>query len=555
MGQPAARRLLGAGAMSFRAPSCALALALATSACGSEESSTSGGGDPAKCAAPPAASAADVELDSGLLHGVETSSGTAFLGVPYAAPPVSDRRFAPPEPTGCLGERTAAEFAPACVQYDESGALVGQEDCLYLNIWVPRSAAEAAQPRPVMFFIHGGGFQQGSASEELGGLRLYDGERLAEQTGNVVVTIDYRLGPFGYLAHPAFAREGEASGNFGTLDQIAALGWVQGNITAFHGDAARVLLFGESAGGVSVCALLTSPKAQGLYARALIESGACTAKPLGDAEELGASIATNLGCEGESAADCLRGASVADLMGFVEPTINIASAEALPFRPVIDGAVLVEDPMQVIVRGEHEHVPIVLGTNTEETGKYIPAITSEAEYQAAVTAYATPFGGAALVDAVLAAYPASDYPSYRRAFIALTSDAKFVCTARRVARALVAAQSEPVFRYVFLHVADNAGALAQANGAVHGLELAYLFDHLELQTAAGSYVPGDGDRAVVSAMQGYWGSFAEIGQPQGSVAWPAYALDTEPYLGLEEPLATGEGWRSEQCDFWDSVLP
>ncbi len=507
-----------------------------------------------------------VLTESGAATGQAVGGAYAFLGLPFAAPPVGELRFKAPAPAACWqGERDASAFGPSCLQW-EGDAVVGDEDCLSLNVWTPTAYAETDR-RPVLVFIHGGGHQAGGAAQTVGnGTHIYDGRAFAEASGAVVVTLNYRLGPFGFLAHPALAGEDEhgATGYYGTLDQIAALQWVRRNVARFGGDPAHVLVFGESAGAVSVCRLLVSPLAKGLFSAALLESGGCTASPLAKAEEGGLAVAKAVGCEGADAAACLRGASADALARTTPPEIDLAAVGRLGYGGVIDGWSLPAAPLELIAQGKHNRVPVAIGNNTAETGAAAPPIETEEQYRAAVAAYvaaaaAAGVGGGeqALVDAILAQYPVASYPTPRAAYVALTSDAKFVCSARTAARTLAAAQDEPVYRFVFSHVAENAAPALKARGATHASELPYVFGNLAIATATGAYAPGPNDLAVSAAFRGYWAAFAQSGDPNGGGAtpWPRYDATSDPYLRFAAPLAAEAGHRTAQCDFWDTLAP
>jgi para-nitrobenzyl esterase len=309
--------------------------------------------------------------------------------------------------------------------------VAGSEDCLTLNVWAP-SGATASSALPVLFFVHGGGNVSGSASETRNGVALYDGAALAAQTNAVVVTINYRLGPFGWLAHSAFSAGG-STGNYGTLDQIAALEFVRRNVAGFGGDPARVLLFGESAGAVNVCALMTSPLAKGLFAAALMESGGCTAATSAAASSFADGFASKVGCSGSDIASCLRGLDAATVELAFPESADVAGPKQGDFQPVADGVVLTDNPMRVLLAGTHNHVPFVVGSNANETGQAIvaqfPTGMTAAQYQAALLAYTG--GNQTFADAIAAQYPVADYGNDpRAAYIAVTSDTKFICTAR-----------------------------------------------------------------------------------------------------------------------------
>jgi len=487
-----------------------------------------------------------VVTDRGPVTGVEAGATWSFRNVPYAAPPVGDLRWKAPREHACWqDDLDASKFGNACPQIDaKTMSVVGDEDCLALNVWAPKDADKSA----VLFFVHGGGNTQGSAVQATAdGSVFYDGQALAEATGNVVVTINYRLGALGFVAHPELTAESDegSSGNYGNQDQIAALRWVHDNIASFGGDPEHVLLFGESAGALDTCILLTSPLAKGLFSAALMESGGCVAKTKADAEAFGAKLVQAAGCPAGDFA-CMRDLPASAVVKAIVELPDVAGKQS-DYQPSIDGYVVTGDPLEVIAAGGHNHVPFVIGSNSEETGQVIAPMT-EAEYEAKVHGTF----GVALGDQVLAKYPAAAYPTPRDAYVAVSSDAKFICTARKVARAVSKTQTEPVYRYFFTQPLENAPKLAPL-GAFHGLELVFVFGHL----TTGGYPPSAGDKALSTAIMGYWGRIAATGKPDGdgSVAWPTYDAATDPYLQLAIDIAADEGVRTEQCDFWDSVIP
>ena len=517
-----------------------------------------GGPDGGSCASSVAPAPGLVITDRGPVQGTSDGSSWGYRAIPYAAPPVGALRWQPPQPHDCWQAPLAASvFGNMCVQLDANNNVVGSEDCLTLNVWTP-SAATATSALPVLFFVHGGGNVQGSSSENRNGVFLYDGAALAAQTNAVVVTFNYRLGPFGWLAHAAFAAESaeHATGNYGTLDQLAALRFVQRNIAAFGGDPMRVLLFGESAGAVNVCALVASPLGKGLFAAALMESGGCVAAPSATAQTFADGWAQKAGCTSGDVAACLRALDAGSVEKVIPESADIAAAKQGDYQPNADGWVLTGKPQQVIAAGQHNHVPFVVGSNANETGQVIvaqyPTGMTTTQYQAAILAYAG--GSQTLADTIAQHYPPSDYNNDpRAAFIALSSDAKFICTARYVARAVVAAQSEPVYRYYYTHVLDGTplGAAVKASGAFHGQELLPLFRHMMIA----GYTPSAGEAQLSDAMDGYW-SRLTAGDPNGggAVTWPRYDAAGDAFLQLDDTVQAGAGVRSAQCDFWDGVL-
>jgi len=429
--------------------------------------------------------------------------------------------------------------------------VLGSEDCLTLNVWAP-AAATASSHLPVLFFVHGGGNVQGSSAEQQAGIYLYEGDLLAAHANAVVVTINYRLGALGWLAHRAFAAENArgAAGNYGTLDQIAALEWVRANIAAFGGDPDRVLLFGESAGAVDVCGLVVSPLAKGLFSAALMQSGGCSAASQASASAFADSLAAKLGCDtAPDIAACLRGAAATDVTLALPEPANIAGAKQGDYQPSVDGWVFPDLPVTLLQTGAHNHVPFVIGGNSDETSRAVPATLTQAQYEAAVRAYAG--GVQTLADQVLAMYPAKDFGgSPRKAFVAVTTDAKFICTVRYDARLAAQGQTDvPVYRYLYTHALDS-GATA-VFGAWHGIELTFVFRH----TSIAGYAPSAGEQALADTIDGAWLALAATGNPSSdALSWPRYEPATDPYVQLDDMVTTGQGVRTKYCDFWDTVL-
>jgi para-nitrobenzyl esterase len=485
------------------------------------------------CASDVAAKAGTVITDRGAVTGVEAGETWSFRGIPFA----TAARFRRPEPISCWkGERAAKDWAPKCAQLDADGKPIGSEDCLTLNVWAPKAASA---PRPLMVFIHGGGHAVGSAAEQLpDGTYLYDGASLATKGDVVVITIQYRVGPLGWLAHPALAADdpNQSSGMLGHLDQIAALQWVRTNAAKFGGDPAKVTIFGESAGGVSVCSLIASPLAKGLFTGAIMESGGCPGKSRVDAEAHGQKLAAAVGC---ADAACLRGLSLDKLLTTVPATVVVAGRGG-DYTSVVDGYALPSAPLELIAASKHNAVPFIFGSNTDETSRAAPKLETEAEYQAAVRALFP-----AVADQVLAQYPVSEYTTPRRAYVALTSDVKFVCPLRQVGEAFAKGQPLPTHRYVFGYVAENVSPLLKALGASHGSELLYVFDHLRVS----GYVPTARDQAMADRMIKEWSTFARTG-----VAWTKWERATDPHLRFDVETQIQNGVRTKQCDFWDALF-
>jgi para-nitrobenzyl esterase len=500
-----------------------------------------------------------VVTDRGAVQGTQVTGAWAYLGLPYAAPPVSPLRWSAPQAHACWSTTLAASsFGAKCLQIDPQSpannpAVIGQEDCLTVNVWTPASAMPASK-LPVMLFIHGGGNVQGSSSDtDKTGAPIYDGAAFAASASVVVVTFNYRLGALGFLAHPSF---GADPGNYGTLDQIFAAAWVQRNVAAFGGDPAHVALFGQSAGSVDVCALVASPLAKGLFAGAVLESGGCVAQTKTAAQTFAQTWAQKAHCDtATDPAACMR-ALDGNAVTLVSPDpAMVSSSGTTHYQPNADGTVLTDIPHAVIASGMHNHVPLVLGSNSDETALELtqlhPMGMTDAEYQAAVLAYAS--GNQAAASQIVAQYPSANYASPLEAFIQVTTDAKFVCTTRYDARAAAKGQTDAgVWRYFFTHHLDTGGTALHDIGAWHGLELAFIFRDL----GASGYKPSAGETALADAIDHYWSSIASSGDPStgAAVAWPKYDPTNDTFLQLDDTIQAGTQVRQAQCDFWDQLL-
>lgn len=493
-----------------------------------------------------------VLTESGFLQGVFVDGMRRWLGVPFAAQPVGARRFAPPEPFGCFdnGTRQALEFGARCLQRDPfTNEVVGDEDCLTLNVWAP---PESVEPRPVLFFIHGGANVIGSSSEPLGNGVLYDGADLALDGDAVVVTVNYRLGALGFLAHESLRDESGAVGNWALLDLVRALEWVQENIRAFGGDPDRVMIFGESAGGLAVCSLLATDLTEGLFSAALMQSGGCDAAPQVEREGQGADAATVLGCDPEGdVATCLRATNAQDFLGLPFELPDLPRTWWMTWGPTVDGRTLADSPIAVLEAGVARDVAFVAGSNATEQNLFAPpgTITTCLQYDFLVRS--------SLDDAVeneaLLLYPCLAYPTPHLAYVALSTDAAFTCQARRAVRAMAAHGTRDAWRYWFADQA-NWGVLAPL-GAFHAWELFYVFDQL---ANVPGYLPSGFELDLSDRMQQHWASLARAGTPSdlgADLAWPAYD-DDEPVLVFDELVSTVAvaGFES-RCDFWDGLVP
>lgn len=486
------------------------------------------------------APAGAVMTEQGAVRGVTSGGAVSFRGIPFAAPPTGAMRWRPPARAAAFpGVRDGSAFGPVCPQLGDNGAVSGAEDCLALNVWTPATAPAA--PLPVLLFIHGGGNVQGAGS-----VPAYDGTSWAQTGRAVVVTVNYRLSAFGWLAQPFLSAESlrGVSGNWGIVDQLAALRWVKRNAAAFGGDPSRVTIFGESAGGVNVCTLVASPFGKGLFARALIESGGCAQRPLADFVTFGSTIVEKAGCAAAvDPAACLRALPFEKVLLAVPPTVSITSSSGQLWGPAVDGFVLPTSPDVALARGTHNKVPFAIGSNADETGQAAPAIATEADYRALVTAQFGP-----LAPLVLAKYPASAYQTPRKAYVAVTTDSRFVCPSRRFARGASSGGSEKVFRYFFSYPANKVF------GAVHGSEIPFVFGTF---SAIAGYTPDASALALSQAMNASWARFAATGDPNdaGAQTWPLYDAAADRTLTWDAPSRSVDGIRTSECDFWDSLTP
>ncbi|HXY18802.1 MAG TPA: carboxylesterase family protein [Gemmatimonadales bacterium] len=467
----------------------------------------------------------EVAIAQGRLAGDVERGVDAFKGIPYAAPPVGPWRWRPPQPApSWSGTRDATSFGPVCPQHPAEGLVVRanlprSEDCLTLNVWTP--GLEARARRPVMVWIHGGGFVQGGSASP-----LYDGAALAGN-GTVVVSLNYRLGQLGFFALPALAAQhpDEPSADFGLLDQIAALRWVRDNIAAFGGDPANVTVFGESAGGVSVDALMASPPARGLFAKAIAESGPALygTTSLAEAQRRAVALAARLGATGPHAPDVLRAASADSILAAGEGDVG----------PILDGTVLVEDVATSFARGRVARVPYLTGTNSDEgslLGSGAASLLAEPQAGGPDSARALYERGGTLSDAELARQEFGD-----RLFAATSS-----LFARGVAGLGVPAY---VYRFAFMPAILRA---RQAPGVPHGGEILFVFGFGRLAALAPPQ-----DVAVSEMMQAYWTNFARTGDPNGPglPAWPAYGGPGPRTLVIDDSTAAVADFRAAQIGF------
>jgi para-nitrobenzyl esterase len=457
-----------------------------------------------------------VTTPAGALEGRREGSLRVFKGIPYASPPVAEARWRPPTSLPrWSGLRQALEFGPACTQPTprDTGIYANDlrptsEDCLTLNIWAPANAFRA----PVFVWIHGGALLTGSSKET-----LYDGTRLASH-GIIVVSLNYRLGVLGFLAHPDLSAESPLgiSGNYGLLDQIEALRWIKRNIGAFGGDPSKVTIAGESAGGLSVMYLMAAPDARGLFSKAIAESAYMISTPELKQSRFGAPAAEQ---SGANLAAALHAPNIAALRA-MDPQALTDAAAAAYFAPfgVVDGHVLPRQLVDVFDRGEQAHVPLLAGFNSGEIRSLTflapPSPASPADYERIIRER---YGD--LADEFLRLYPSN---TMRESILATTRDALYGWTAERLV-AKQAALGLPSYLYLFDHGYPSADA-AGLKG-FHASELPYVFGTLTQTPPHWPKIPTTaGEAALSAAMLDYWSSFVRSAQPRAvnQPDWPAF---------------------------------
>jgi len=499
----------------------------------------------------PALAANDtVRIESGLISGVTADGVRSYKGIPFAAPPVGDLRWKPPQPVAAwTGTRKCDDFGPDCPQAPYPAASIyasaprkQSEDCLYLNVW---TAAKANEKRPVMVWIHGGALTRGS-----GAVRAYDGAALAKK-GVIIVTINYRLGPLGYLAHSELTAESpnHSSGNYGVLDQIAALKWVQKNIAAFGGDPGKVTIFGESAGSWSVNVLVASPLAKGLFHRAIGQSGGSFGPMthlkedrgnLISAEKVGAAFAKAAG------ADSIKSLRSLPAEKIIQVFNDTAEGRRFRTQPNVDGWVLPDEIRNIFAQSKHNDVPVIVGSNANEmTTLTVPAMVPKTidNYHKLVEQQ---YGDMAKeFDAV---YPVKTDSDAAGAFLDVVRDVTFTLPMRTWARMTSHGRSK-AYLYFFTHVPPNPNS--KYLGAYHAGEIVYVFNNLYRENS----LLQDADYKLADAMSDYWVNFAMTGDPNGKglTKWTPYDIKTEPYMDFGDTVQVRNHLFKEQLDFIEQV--
>jgi para-nitrobenzyl esterase len=481
-----------------------------------------------------------VQTTAGAVSGIHVGAEAQWRGIPYAAPPLGALRWRPPAAVRpWSGVRDATQFAPSCIQTDFSGGTLGSEDCLYLNVFAP-STASARSGLPVMVHLHPGG----NAT-----FHPYTNPSAFTARGVIVVTLAYRLGAFGFVGHPALTAEGGgASGEYGLLDQLAALRWVHDNIAAFGGNPANVTLFGSSAGSFDTVALMASPLSRGLITRAAVQGDVLWAltgngNTISDAEQIGVRVAQQVGCQ--AAADvpaCLRGT----------PAAALVEAAPTDMEPWIGGMVLPKSPLQLLSGGAA--IPLLVGFDREEEatiGGWVPFPGS----------YTTNFwvrdtnaiGGASLGEQIRSLYPPGAYDSLLWSSVTAATDAVRGCPTRRLANTVI--RGAPVWRYLYTHTYENDPGLAQFR-ASHIFEDPFLWGDFSLFPGfIDGYAPTPSEQILSQRMTGYWTNFAKTGDPNGPglPAWPRYNTVTEPTLTFDDHIGVLNNYHDQQCAVLDTI--
>ncbi len=491
-----------------------------------------------------------VTISNGILEGIyDKDSGLRiFKGIPFAAPPVGDLRWKAPQPVADWeGVRKADKFGPRTMQLPLYGDMNFRsdgisEDSLYLNVWTPAKSADAKLP--VLVYFYGGGFAAGDGSEG-----RYDGASMASK-GIVAVTVNYRLGIFGFFAHPALTEESphKASGNYGLLDQQVALAWVQENISAFGGDPQRVTIAGESAGSISVSAHMASPLSKGLIAGAIGESGSIIgapipAIPLAEAEARGVELAAKLGVGSKPSLAAMRKMSAEDLLKAT------AEAKAIFFRPTVDGYFLPKDPAEIYARGEQAHVPLLAGVNSAEMSHEAILGQSEPTVENYRKALKRVYPEDA--DAIFKLYPASNAAEVMEAARHLASDRFISYGTWKWMDLATKTGGQPTYYYLYAHPRPpmRTGEQPQSQGAVHSAEIEYALGNLDLNNV---YAWTPEDYEVSRVMQSYFANFIKTGNPNGKglPEWPKFSSGKRLVIDADTRVQSTEKLRA-RYDYLD----
>jgi para-nitrobenzyl esterase len=534
----------------------ALAIAAMLAGCGGGGGGGGGGSaanpvadDPAPLDPTPLLPSDQVQTEEGVYQGIVEGQLRIFRGVRYAAPPVGDLRFqAPAAPVAFDGTEDATAFGPNCLQGSNSGP-VGEEDCLFLNVW----AHDDDTQRPVIVFLHGG-----SGNGVGGDLPTSEGSLLAEHANVIAVTLNRRMSALGNLALAELIAENprNTAGNYSVLDIIAALQWLKDNVAAFNGDPARIMLTGESAGGLAVCHVLAAPEAAGLFSAAAIQSGPCSlrirlndqvalASYFDTAINLHRPIVAQAGCD--QSADvlaCLRDLPGSEIVDAAE-AVNIANVSIgiNVFSPIVDGVVVQSDPHSALMNETVGGIPIIVGATADEAVSALGDIpvADDAAYRDRLAL----MFGAPLDTQIYNLYPTADFASASEAFLTFWGDWIFNCEAEELARS--AASGAPAYLYTFSR-GFSSGSFA-GRGAIHGIDVLFLFETY----AVFDHTPDADDVSISTAMQNAWGGLAANPTapppylPEEASAWPAFDIANVQIVNFDVPVALEPEHRLGRC--------
>jgi para-nitrobenzyl esterase len=493
---------------------------------------------------------------NGPLQGLDLGTTCGFFGIPYAAPPLGNLRWKPPQPKAPWAPAILTVTTPPsnCPAINAAGMPVGSEDCLKLNIWAPKQLL--IDPAPVIVWLHTGGFVAASAN-----FAGNNGQKIAEQKGVIVVAPNYRLGPLGFLAHTALTAENpdySSSGNYGFLDQRAAMSWVRDNVAAFGGNPHNVTIGGQSAGSHSVSLHLVSPASGGLFHSAIMQSGYASTrwKTRPEAEAQGNRLAAALGCVDPSQVlSCLRLKTASQLLtalpgGGRDQILETASVQ---WNPVVDGLEIPDQPRLQYERGAFNRVPILLGATKDDGWVFVersfPGEVTEAQYESTLE---TEFGPYA--QEFLTQYPLLLFPTPKDALSQIATDVEYVCEAVRIAH-LIERTGTPVYLYSFEYVVDGIGS----NRSIHGLDTNLVFGNNYVANFPAPHTLNAADLALYGAMSGYFTLFAATGKPNADdesiVHWTEFKSPTGAgrgsgkYIIFDSTIAEGKRVREQQCGF------
>jgi len=492
-----------------------------------------------------------VETVSGLVRGAydEDTGACSWTGIPYAAAPVGELRWKAPQPAPRWdGVRSAVGFGPRCMQKGLMEAVNADpskemsEDCLYLNVWSPAKSGTF----PVMLWIHGGGYTGGTGNSE-----MYFGDRLARDGDVVVVTFNYRLNIFGFLAHPKLREEDPdgSTGSYGSLDQVAAIEWVRENIEGFKGDPDRITIFGESAGGWSVCTMLATPLNRGKLYAAILESGGCEAsESLEEGYARAKEAAEKIGCQYDDL-ECLRQAPAEKVLRATEGQLG-----GFGWFPHHDGHLLTDSPLNMITAGDYNRVPFIAGFNRNEAdalAAFFPKIrfATKKNYRKAVRHRLGLSEDEA--ERLVGLYPLSDYNGkVKNAFGQMFTHAALACPTYTGLQE-AAKHQEDTWLYRFDYDDMRFGRLI---GALHAMEIPFVFDSLDRPPTGMLYGPRNIDQAreLAEVMQGVWTGFARHGNPNGEglPPWPGFSPQAPELIVFDTVIRTERADMKDKCEFW-----